>query len=108
MLRSNMKVLHLRKNSVKKCVQILFFCVYFVCLALYLSKHTWSFTWKYCENHEETSVGVAGNSVEIPVITSRIQIRGVTAVRTNYVIRHHKLYLLNYLSFQTSLILSLS
>lgn len=78
------------------------------CLALCLSKHTWSFTWKYCENHEETSVEVASNSVEIPVITSRIQIRGVTAVRTNYVIRHHKLYLLNYWSFKRFLILSLS
>lgn len=60
------------------------------------------------ENHEGTSVGVAGNSVEIPVITSRIQVRGVTAVRTNYVVRHHKLYLLNYWSFKTFLMLSLS
>jgi hypothetical protein len=107
-LHNNSKVLHLRKDSVKKCVLILFSCVCVVCLALYLSKHTWSFTWKYWENHEETSVGVAGNSVEIPVITSRIQIRGVTDVRTNYIIRHHKLYLLNYWSFKTFLILSLS
>jgi hypothetical protein len=106
--RSNMKVLHLRKNSVKKCVLILFSYVYVVCLALYLSKRTWSFTWKYWENHEETSVGVAGNSVEIPVISSRIQIRGVAAARTNYVIRHSKMYLLNYWSFKTFLILPLS
>ena len=60
------------------------------------------------KNHEETSVGVAGNSFEIPVITSRIQIRDVTAVWTNFVIRHRKLYLLKYWSFKTFLILSLS
>jgi hypothetical protein len=46
-LQNNLKVLHLHKNSVKKCVLILFYCVYVVCLELYLSKHTWSFTWKY-------------------------------------------------------------
>jgi hypothetical protein len=90
-LHSNTKVLHLRINSVKKCVLILFSCLYVICLALYFSKHTWNFSWKYWENHKEKSVGVAGNSVEIPVITSRIQIRDVTAVRINYVILHHKL-----------------
>jgi len=107
-LQNNSKVLHVCENSIKKCVRILFSCFYVFCLAFYLSKHTWSFTWKHWEIHEETSVGIAGNSVEIPVIPSRIQIRGVTAVRTNYVIRHHKLYLLNYWSFKTFLILSLS
>lgn len=46
-LHNNSKVLHLRKDSVKKCVLILFSCVCVVCLALYLSKHMWNFTWKY-------------------------------------------------------------